>query len=84
MSQISNEIISNIQQIYNIQSYLLNLKLAFQQHPLPANWELRVATDTYIPYWVNHTDRISTPYPPNISNFDRNVRGSKKLFDLFI
>jgi hypothetical protein len=47
-----------------VQSYLINLKLAFNQHVLPPGWELRVATDTAVPYWVDHINRVASTLPP--------------------
>ena len=50
--------------IYTAQSYLINLKLAFSAHILPAGWELRIAQDSAKPYWVNHIQRTTSVEPP--------------------
>ena len=61
---IEKHINSLILQIFSVQTYLINLKLAFKAHPLPVGWELRVAEGTGIPYWIDHINRVSSPIPP--------------------
>ena len=61
---IEKHINSLILQIFSVQTYLINLKLAFKSHPLPVGWELRVAEGTGIPYWIDHINRVSSPIPP--------------------
>jgi senataxin len=57
-----------VEQIKIIQSYLINLSIAFKLHQLPENWELRIDPATANPYWVDHAMQISSPNPPIYSN----------------
>lgn len=57
-----------IEQIKRIQSYLINLSIAFNLCQLPENWELRVDPATANPYWVDHTMLTSSPNPPLYSS----------------
>lgn len=51
-------------EIYFLQSKLLNLRIAFLSHPLPTGWEVRVAEDTSLPYWVDHLNQRAQQSPP--------------------
>jgi hypothetical protein len=53
LKSIEDNINALILEIFKVQSLMINLKLAFFSHVLPEGWELRVATDTGVPYWVN-------------------------------
>ncbi len=67
------DIIKLVEQIYNIQSYLLNLQHAFTAHPLPAGYEIRVVPETAMPYWVNHNEKTTSQNPPEISTLNETV-----------
>lgn len=50
--------------ILHLQSYLINLEKAFALHPLPQGWELRINTETAMPYWVDHVNKTTSVEPP--------------------
>lgn len=52
-----------VRQALHFQMLLMNLKTAFQIHPLPLGWELRVMQNGQ-PYWVDHNTQSTTPLPP--------------------
>jgi senataxin len=55
---------NSIKEIMHLQTILLNMKHFFQQHPLNQGWELRVVFETAQPYWVDHTNKCTSPTPP--------------------
>ena len=64
LQRIAAEMRACVQDVYRLQSLLLNLRLAFCQHPIPTGWELRVDGNTALPYWVDHLNcRVSTTPP---------------------
>lgn len=50
--------------IIHHQTILLNMKLCFDSHPLPAGWEIRVVFDNAQPYWVDHNTKSTFLTPP--------------------
>ena len=82
LSTIDNlrvEIKKMVEQIYNIQSYLLNLQYAFTMHPLPAGYEIRIIPETAMPYWVNHNDKSTSQNPPDLSSANETCLSSYSL-----
>ncbi len=82
LSTIDNlrlEIKKMVEQIYNIQSYLLNLQYAFTTHPLPAGYEIRIIPETAMPYWVNHNDKSTSQNPPELSPTNETVLSNYSL-----
>lgn len=51
-------------EITRLQTFLMNLKIAFLAHPLPIGWELRINVENSMPYWVDHINKTSTSVPP--------------------
>lgn len=64
IDSMSSQINQAIRKLYQLQSFLINLKTAFLAHPLPAGWEVRVASDTCLPYWVDHVNKVASTTPP--------------------
>lgn len=63
--QLNKQIEELLMLVMHLQSSLINLMIALQQcNPLPKGWELRVRTETAIPYWVNHIDQVTSSTPP--------------------
>ena len=66
LNKINLQIKTLIDDIFIIQSYLINLTKAFQDFQiLPQGFELRVAVDTGLPYWVDHMNKTSSSIPPS-------------------
>lgn len=57
----------SVKEITHIQTILLNLKHFFLQHPLNRGWELRVSFENAQPYWVDHSNKCTSPRPPPFS-----------------
>lgn len=68
LSHVSDQIASIVKDIISLQSFLFNLRAAFQAHPLPQGFELRVASDTGLPYWVDHETKTVHQQPPILDN----------------
>ena len=55
-----------VKEATTVQSYLFNLKTAYEiSKPLPPHFELRVSTESGIPYWVDHVRKTTSLEPPN-------------------
>ena len=55
-----------VKEAMTVQSYLFNLKTAYDiSKPLPPHYELRVSTDSGLPYWVDHLRKTTSLEPPN-------------------
>jgi senataxin len=66
---VLNSLKNLVREIQQVQSFLLNLTTAFNNHPLPFSWELRVNAETAIPYWVNHQAKATSHLPPTDNDF---------------
>eukprot|EP01039_Chlorochromonas_danica_P005350 gene5350-5886_t len=67
LQDLHNEIRQRLKEIVNLQTMLINMKTAFERHnPLPEGWELRISSDTAQPYWVDHSNRMTSLVPPPV------------------
>lgn len=66
LDQIENEILNLVKEIHFKQSLLMNLKTAFDAHPLPKGWELRASLEDASPYWVDHINKAASVIPPAV------------------
>lgn len=65
VASINEQIKALVKDIFAVQSFLINLRTAFQAHPLPKGFELRVNLETGFPYWVDHITKSVTTVPPS-------------------
>lgn len=61
---IHTNILQIIKQIFDIQSYLINLRTAYNAHILPKGYEVRINIETGLPYWVDHMTKTTHTTPP--------------------
>ena len=65
LNELRGLIHTNIHEIERLQCWLINLSTAFATNPLPDGWEVRIATQTGMPYWVDHISRQASCTPPD-------------------
>ena len=67
-AQVEEDMLACAEQIYNLQTLLLNFGVAFEPYykkgGLPTGWELRWDVAAFRPLWVDHINQRATHDPP--------------------